>query len=569
VNDAVTDATLGATTPVAPDSESTAPAAVDAGAVEPDAAAVGANETTAVSAVAADSPAVDQVETDTAESLVTELNGGAVDEDVPSGDVLDEPVLAPVPDAAAVEPVETPAAVGANETTAAPAPTPAPRPIPKPKAAGPRPAVPRPIVPATGSDPAAIAAAEKFGEVDAEGNVFVLEAPGKRQVGSVPGAAASDALRVYVQRYLALEAKVALFANRLEAADISGKEIDSTITKLDAELESPAVVGDLDGLRARLATLKARAVTRREELDAARAAAKAEATAARTALIERAEALAAANGANVQWRAASDELRGLLDQWKVQQSSGPRIDRGYEDELWKRFSAARSTFEKARRAYFTELDEQSAKAKAKKEALIADAEKLATSTDWGATAGAYRELMAKWKQAGRANRKEDDELWARFRAAQDKFFEARDAANSATDAEFAENLKKKEALLVEAEALLPIRDLNAVKTKLRNIQDRWDAAGKVPRGSVASVEGRMRAVEQAVRDAEQAQWKRTNPETQARVNSATTQLEKAIADLEADLAAAQAKGNAKKVAEIEASLTARRAWLEQIQKSTS
>jgi hypothetical protein len=375
-------------------------------------------------------------------------------------------------------------------------------------------------------------------------------------------------MRVFVQRYLALVGKVDLFANRLEAADLSVKEMDGTLGRLEAELETPAVVGDLAGLRARVAELKERSVTRRAEIDAARAAAKAEATAARTSLIERAEQIAAkTEDGTIQFRSAGDELRRLLDEWKAAQSGGPRIDRGFEDELWKRFSAARTIFEKGRKAYFAELDERSASAKSKKEALIAEAEKLATKTEWGPTSAAFRDLMNKWKEAGRGNRKEDDALWARFRGAQDKFFEARDVANTATDAEYEANLVKKQALLTEAEALLPIKDLNAAKTALRSLQERWDAAGRVPRAQVATVENRMRAVEQAVRDAEQAQWVRSNPETRARVSSATAQLEKAIAGLEDDLAKAKAGGNAKKAAEIEASLVARRSWLDQVARA--
>ncbi|MCL1801165.1 MAG: DUF349 domain-containing protein [Promicromonosporaceae bacterium] len=454
-------------------------------------------------------------------------------------------------------------------TKPAPAPGPAPKPgKPKPSAK-PGSAAPRPATPASTLDPARIAEAAKFGEVDPDGGVYVLEATGKRQVGSVPGAAPDDAMRVYIQRYLALDSKVSLFANRLEAADLSVREIDSTLSKLEKELIEPAVVGDLDGLRNRVTALRERAATRRAELDAARAAAKDEATASRTALVERAEALANADAAKVQWKTAGEEFRGLMDTWRSAQQNGPRIDRKYEDELWKRFSAARRIFDQARRQYFSDLDERNASAKVKKEALIKEAEKLSASTDWAKTAGAYRDLMAKWKEAGRVGRKEDDALWAQFRAAQDKFFDARDADNQATDAEFEDNLKKKEALLVEAEALVPIKDLTTTKATLRSIQDRWDAAGKVPRAKVATVENRMRAVEQAVRDAEQAQWVRTNPETKARATGAAAQLEKAIAGLEADLAAAQASGNVKKAAEIEAAITARKAWLEQVQAAAA
>lgn len=154
---------------------------------------------------------------------------------------------------------------------------------------------------------------------------------------------------------------------------------------------------------------------------------------------------------------------------------------------------------------------------------MAEAERLSASTEWGPTAGAFRDLMTQWKAAGRASRPVDDALWARFRAAQDAFFAARDAANQATDTEYQANLVVKEALLAEAEALLPVRNLGAAKAALRSVQERWEAAGKVPRGDVQRVEGRLRAVEQAVREADDAQWRRTNPETRARAEGAAAQ----------------------------------------------
>src|SRR5699024_7797547 len=135
------------------------------------------------------------------------------------------------------------------------------------------------------------------------------------------------------------------------------------------------------------------------------------------------------------------------------------------------------------------------------------------------------------------------------RAAQDVFFEARNAANAAVDAEYAENLKVKEALLTEAEALVPVRgDLEKAKRALRDIQDRWDVAGKVPRGDIGRVEGRLRAVEQSIRDVESDQWRTSNPRVRARAEGAAAQLESAIEGLEKDLATAEASGDDKAIA---------------------
>ena len=126
-----------------------------------------------------------------------------------------------------------------------------------------------------------------------------------------------------------------------------------------------------------------------------------------------------------------------------------------EDELWKRFSSARTQFDRHRRQFFSQLDQAQSEAKRVKEALIAEAEALSSSEDWSRTSGAYRELMNRWKAAPRASRKEDDALWARFRAAQQVFFDARRAKDEATDAQYRENLAAKEAILVDAEAILP------------------------------------------------------------------------------------------------------------------
>jgi hypothetical protein len=472
----------------------------------------------------------------------------------------------------------------APETTPAPKPaTPKPSAIPSPAAlarprppkpsASPAPAAqsapataPAPVVPAA-ADAVAHAEAEKFGRVDDEGNVYVRDSTGERVVGQFPGVTTEEALALYVRRYLDLSAKVGLFEARLESADLSVREIDQTLQKLTEETAEPAAVGDLDALRSRVEVLRGLSAERRAALEEARSAAKAEAVASRTSIVEAAEKIAATDPSKMQWRPAGEELRSLLDRWKDAQRSGPRIDRPTEESLWKRFSHARTAFDRERRHFFADLEQRNSAAKTEKEKLVSEAEALSTSTDWGYTAGAYRDLMTRWKAAGRASRKDDDALWARFRAAQDRFFEARDAENAVIDAEYGENLKVKEELLLEAEALVPVKDLNKAKAVLRNIQERWEEAGKVPRGDIQRVEGRLRAVETAIRDADQAQWKRSNPETRARAEGAAAQLEAAIEGLEADLAAAQAKGDKRKVSELEAAVAARRSWLEQVVKA--
>ena len=436
--------------------------------------------------------------------------------------------------------------------------TPTPAEVPAPAVA---PAVPaEPAV-----DPQEAMDAAKWGRVDGEGRVYVQDGGTEREVGQFPDAPIAEAMAFYVRRYLDLKATIDLFATRLP--QLSVREIDTTLSSISESLTEPAAVGDLEGLRARFAALKAVAAERREAVAAERAAAKEQALKERTAIVERAEAIAEQDPARTQWKNSGTELRELLESWKSAQRRGPRLDRPTEDGLWKRFSHARTAFDRHRRQFFSELDAKQAQVRAAKEALIKRAEEMQNSTDWAGTSAKYRDLLAEWKKAGRASRKEDDALWARFRAAQQVFYDARRAKDEAVDAEFAENLKVKEALVAKAEALLPIKDVKAAKKALRPIQDAWEEAGRVPRGAVRRIEGRMRAVEDAIREAENAEWRRTDPETKARAEGLAGQLQDAIAGLEKDLAAARAAGDAKKIAETEAALTARRAWLEQVLRS--
>lgn len=498
-----------------------------------------------------------------------DLTGQAAQESV-----LEETAAAPDAEVEAAEqpapaedeaPADEDAAVAEGDAAPAATEPATPAPAATPRRSAPKP--PRKVAPPreVPMDPHDAAEAAKWGRVDDDGTVWVREPSGERQVGQYPGASQEEALALYVRRYLDLVAQVSLFEARL--GHISPKETDQTLASLRQQLTEPQAVGDLEGLRQRLALAEERAAERRREVQEEREAAREAAYAEREALVSQAETIAAQDPARTQWKQSGEELRKLLDVWKEAQRSGTRLDKPREDALWKRFSKARTTFDRHRRQYFADLDSAQDAVKKAKEALIARAEELSTSTEWGRTSGMYRDLMDEWKAAGRARRSDDDALWVRFRAAQQRFFDARDSENKSIDAEYGANLEVKLQILAEAEALLPVTDARAARAALRNLQDRWDAAGKVPRGDFQRVESRMRAVEKSIKDVEDAEWRRSNPETQARVQGATSQLESAIAALEDELAAAKSNGNAKAIRNAEEALAARRAWLEQIRRS--
>lgn len=345
----------------------------------------------------------------------------------------------------------------------------------------------------------------------------------------------------------------------MRKTDLAAKEAQTALDHLRAQVTEAHAVGDLAALAHRLDTLAGEIESRQVERKAARAKAADETRTAKEALVAEAEQLAE----STQWREAGDRLRALVDIWK----GLPRLDRKSDDELWHRFSHARSVFSKHRKAHFAALDAERDQARAVKERLVAEAESLSDSTDWGDTAARYRDLMAQWKAAGRAQRDAEDELWARFRGAQDVFFQARSAIFTERDAEQGENQKLKEALLLEAEAILPITDLKAAKAALREVNERWEAIGHVPRDARPKLDARLNTVERAIREAEEAEWQRSNPEAKARAAGMTGLLQGAVDKLKADLDKARAAGNEAKAKKLETELAGRQALLDQALKS--
>uniref|UniRef100_A0AAU2VCV3 DUF349 domain-containing protein n=1 Tax=Streptomyces sp. NBC_00003 TaxID=2903608 RepID=A0AAU2VCV3_9ACTN len=399
---------------------------------------------------------------------------------------------------------------------------------------------------------------DPWGRVDETGTVYVRTAEGEVVVGSWQAGSPEEALAYFERKYEGLVVEIGLLERRVKTTDLSAKDAQTAIDHLRSQVDEHHAVGDLDALRGRLDKLVKTVESRREERKVQKAKQTDEAKHAKEALVAEAEELAQSE----QWRSAGERLRALVDTWK----GLPRLDRKSDDELWHRFSHARSAFSKRRKAHFASLDAQREDARKVKEKLVVEAEALSGSTDWGTTAARYRDLMAEWKAAGRAQREAEDELWNRFRGAQDVFFAARSEVFAERDAEQTENLKLKEELAVEAEKILPVTDLKAARAAFRSINERWEAIGHVPRDARPKVEGRMHAVERALQEAEEADWRRTNPEARARAAGLTGQLQDAVDKLQKQIDAARAAGNDAKADKLGRELEGRQALLDQALK---
>ncbi|MEU6062469.1 DUF349 domain-containing protein [Streptomyces sp. NPDC047097] len=399
---------------------------------------------------------------------------------------------------------------------------------------------------------------DPWGRVDETGTVYVRTADGEQVVGSWQAGSPEEALAYFERKYEGLVVEIGLLEKRVKTTDLSAKDATVAIDHIRTQVDEHHAVGDLDALRKRLDALVETVDKRREERKVAKAKQAGEAREAKEKLVAEAEELAASE----QWRSAGERLRALVDTWK----GLPRLDRKSDDELWHRFSHARSAFSKRRKAHFASLDAQREEARKAKEKLVAEAESLSGSTDWGATAARYRELMTDWKAAGRAQREHEDDLWNRFRGAQDVFFAARGEVFAERDAEQSENLKLKEELATEAERLVPVTDLKAARAAFRAVNERWEAIGHVPRDARPKVEGRMQAVERALQEAEEAEWRRTNPEARARAAGLTGQLQDAVDKLQKQIDTARAAGNDAKADKLARELEGRQALLDQALK---
>lgn len=400
-----------------------------------------------------------------------------------------------------------------------------------------------------------------WGRVDDDGTVYVRLAEGERPVGQYPDATPDEALAYFTRKFVELEGQVSLLEQRARRG-ASPSDIAKAAATLQAAVAGANAVGDLESLTTRLAALQETLGELTEKQSAEAKAAVERAIAERTAIVVQAETLAAGDLSRVQWKQLSAQFDELFASWQQHQQSGPRLPKSESNELWKRFRDARSTVETARKAFYAELDSAHREVRAAKQRLIERAEALAPQ---GAAAiGTYRDLLEEWKGAGRAGKKADDALWARFKAAGDVLFAAKAEVDAQESVEFSTNLELKLEVLTDAERLLTEKDRTKARERLSAIQRRWDEIGKVPRDQIRTIEDRLRTVETHVRKLEDEHWKRSDPEKQARSTGLASQLTAAIDKLEAELAEATAAKDAKRIAEIEEALAARRVWLDAI-----
>jgi hypothetical protein len=393
-----------------------------------------------------------------------------------------------------------------------------------------------------------------WGRIDADGSVYLRTAEGERQIGSWQAGTPEEGLAFYTKRYNDLAADVALLEGRAKAPSADPTAVRDAATKLAASVTDAAALGDLASLATRLDGVMAKTDERLAEKAAERAKAAEAAVERKRALVAEAEKLAKSDS----WKAGSERFRAIVEEWK-----SIRIDRKTDSALWESFATARRSFDARRRTHFAELDVAREAVAERKTKIAVEAEKLAESSEWGATAKRFRDLMNDWKAAGRANRGTDDELWNRFKAAQDAFFARRSEAFSARDDEQTANLAAKRELLAEASRLDAKADPQGARKRLKSIHDRWEKIGHVPRDDKDRLERELGDIERTIRDSADAG--RTVSKTESPL---VIRLRESVQKLEARLERARTAGDEKLAAETQESLTTQQEWLTQAEASS-
>ena len=405
----------------------------------------------------------------------------------------------------------------------------------------------------------------QFGRVAEDGTVFVRTSQGEKPVGSYPGKTADEALAYFVRKFEAVASEVALTAARITSGAMVPQDAYEAVKKLRVQVKELNGVGDLDALAKSVEQIEPLIEGHREAYEAKKAAEAAVKAARREQILVEKEKIvseAESLALSENWKSTGDRLKTLLEEWKA----APRLDKKADADFWKRFSASRNKFDKRRRTHFAALEATASVVTEAKKQIIEEAEKLATSTDWVATARRFKVLMDSWKAAGRGKKNDDAKLWARFKAAQDQFFAAKNADLEKREVSMTANLAKREELIVQIEALVPFTDVKATKNSFRDLMRSWEKIGITHRDKRAAFDARVSAVESAIKDAEAEVWRKTDPTAKARAAEVVKQLSESIESYLKVAAKAEAAGNAKKAKESLESAEARKVWLLEAEK---
>lgn len=177
-----------------------------------------------------------------------------------------------------------------------------------------------------------------------------------------------------------------------------------------------------------------------------------------------------------QWNAVSDEVIALQAEWKTIGYAPQKLN----VKIFERFRAACDAFFTRKNEFFRTVRESLNENLRRKEELVARVEAIKDSTEWKKTADEIVAIQKEWRTIGAVPKKVSDEIWKRFNAACDAFFEARKGANAGRDAEQAKNKELKQAIIDRLAAIDPVAVQDTLLDQLKKAQAEWNEIGHVP-----------------------------------------------------------------------------------------
>ncbi len=317
-----------------------------------------------------------------------------------------------------------------------------------------------------------------FAELREDGSLFLratASAP-ERRLGTLRADTKEATVKALTDKHTEVVARVEEVETAWGAAEQKTK-LEGRVSRLREYLQHSVSLGDYEALFAKIGGWEATLRAGQEESSKTKGE-----------LVEEAEAIAA----GTDWKAGSARLREIGDRFREAGSGGAASP----DELRARLDGARDLFFDRKRAAQEEEEKEALRALDLKLEIVDEAENLAKSEAWRQTTEAYKTLLDRWKAAGRAGGDRGEELWRRFTAAQNAFFDRKRAHYKSIQKEQDENMHLKEALIERAEALQESQDWGPTAKAYADLMDEWKRIGRVPEEKKEDLWGRFAAAKE-------------------------------------------------------------------------
>jgi len=187
-------------------------------------------------------------------------------------------------------------------------------------------------------------------------------------------------------------------------------------------------------------------------------------------------------------------LQKLHEDWK---EVGP-VPQDKKDEIWERFKAATDKINQIRREHYSKIEEEQTANLETKKALCDKAEELVAENyqsvnAWQKKSTELSEIFDVWKTVGPAGKKDNEEIWQRFRGTMDTFFAMKKAFFATLKDRQTENLERKTQLCIEAEGLMDSTEWKTATEQIKKLQEEWKTIGPVPKRHADKIWKRFRA----------------------------------------------------------------------------